>query len=68
LVGNSSFRQAALRFINGPALGDHYDGHLIVGSAMARAGNPGHLYRFRLNGGRNRFEFDDDRLKVMARR
>ena len=30
---------------------------------MARPANPGHLYRFRLNGGRNRFEFDDDRLE-----
>ncbi len=26
---------------------------LIVASAVARSGNLGHLYRFRLNGGRN---------------
>ena len=36
---------------------------LIVGSAVARTGNFGHLYRFRLNGGRNTFQFDDTRLK-----
>jgi glucose/arabinose dehydrogenase len=54
---------AALGFIDGPGLGELYDGDLIVGSAVARPANPGHLYRFRLNGGRNRFEFDDDRLK-----
>jgi hypothetical protein len=24
---------------------------------------PGHLHRFRLNGGRTRFQFDDERLK-----
>jgi glucose/arabinose dehydrogenase len=54
---------AALGFIDGPGLGEHYDGDLIVGSAVARPANTGHLYRFRLNGGRNRFEFDDDRLK-----
>jgi glucose/arabinose dehydrogenase len=54
---------AALGFIDGDGLGEAYDGDLIVGSAVARAANPGHLYRFRLNGGRNRFAFDDDRLK-----
>ena len=54
---------AALGFIDGTGLGEQCDGDLIVGSAVARAANLGHLYRFRLNGGRNRFEFDDDRLK-----
>ena len=39
--------------MNGSGLGVEYDGDLIVGSAVARAANPGHLYRFRLNGGRN---------------
>lgn len=54
---------AGLGFINGSGLGAQYDGDLIVGSAVARAANRGHLYRFRLNGGRNRFMFDDERLK-----
>jgi glucose/arabinose dehydrogenase len=54
---------AGLGFINGTGLGAKYDGDLIVGSAVARAANRGHLYRFRLNGGRNRFMFDDERLK-----
>ena len=53
---------AALGFIDGVGLGEQYDGDLIVGSAVARATNAGHLYRFRLNGGRNHFTFDDDRL------
>jgi len=30
---------------------------------VARTGNLGHLYRFRLNGGRNTFQFDNNRLK-----
>ena len=34
-----------------------------MGSAVARAANPGNLYRFRLNGGRTKFRFEDDRLK-----
>jgi hypothetical protein len=38
------------------------DSNLTV-SAVARAANRDHLYCFRLNGGRNRFMFDDDRLK-----
>ena len=54
---------AALGFIDGDGLGEQYDGDLIVGSAVERALNQGHLYRFRLNGGRNKFQFDDDRLK-----
>ena len=54
---------AALGFIDGDGLGEQYDGDLIVGSAVARATNLGHLYRFRLNGGRNRFEFDDPLLE-----
>jgi hypothetical protein len=37
---------AALGFINGGALGEQYDGDLIVGSAVARPANQGHLYRF----------------------
>jgi aldose sugar dehydrogenase len=54
---------AALGFIDGTNLGEKYDGDLIVGSAVARTANLGHLYRFRLNGGRNRFVFDDNRLQ-----
>jgi glucose/arabinose dehydrogenase len=54
---------AGLGFIDGTGLGAQYDGDLIVGSAVARAANRGHLYRFRLNGGRNRFMFDDERLE-----
>jgi len=54
---------AALGFVNGPGLGTQYDGNLIVGSAVARAANPGHLYRFRLNDERTRFVFDDPRLQ-----
>ena len=34
-----------------------------MGSAVARTANPGHLYRFRLNGGRTKFQFEDERLK-----
>jgi glucose/arabinose dehydrogenase len=54
---------AALGFISGGGLGPEYEGNLIVGSAVARAANPGNLYRFRLNGGRTRFQFEDERLK-----
>jgi glucose/arabinose dehydrogenase len=55
---------SGLGFINGTGLGAQYDGDLIVGSAVSRPpANPGQLYRFRLNGGRNKFEFDDERLK-----
>lgn len=62
---------SGLGFIDGNGLGAQYNGDLLVGSAVARpVANPpsvmpnlGHLYRFRLNGGRNHFEFDDDRLK-----
>jgi len=54
---------AGLGFVDGSALGEQYDGDLIVGSAVARSANRGHLYRFRLNGGRNQFKFDDERLK-----
>ena len=54
---------AALGFIDGTSLGEQYDGDLIVGSAVARATNAGNLYRFRLNGGRNRFVFNDNGLK-----
>jgi glucose/arabinose dehydrogenase len=62
---------AGLGFIDGDGLGAQYDGDLIVGSAVFRPAaappsvmaNPGNLYRFRLNGGRTRFEFDDPRLK-----
>lgn len=54
---------AALGFVDGGGLGEQYDGDLIVGSAVQRALNQGHLYRFRLNGGRNKLKFDDDRLK-----
>jgi glucose/arabinose dehydrogenase len=54
---------AGLGFIEGSALGEQYDGDLIVGSAVARAANLGHLYRFRLNGGRTHLKFDDPRLQ-----
>lgn len=54
---------AALGFIHGSGLGAQYDGDLIVGSAVARAANPGHLYRFRLNGERTGFLFDDPLLQ-----
>lgn len=62
---------AGLGFIEGNGLGEQYDGDLIVGSAVFRPvapppsvmANPGHLYRFRLNDGRNKFEFDDPRLQ-----
>lgn len=54
---------AALGFIKGDGLGEKYDGDLIVGSAVARAANPGHLYRFRLNQRRTAFVFDDPRLQ-----
>jgi glucose/arabinose dehydrogenase len=54
---------AALGFIDGDELGAEYDGNLIVGSAVARAANAGHLYRFRLNRGRNALRFDDPLLQ-----
>ena len=54
---------AALGFIDGKGLGEQYDGNLIVGSAVARPTNEGHLYRFRLNGGRTHLKFDDPLLK-----
>jgi glucose/arabinose dehydrogenase len=62
---------AGLGFVDGDGLGAEYDGDLIVGSAVFRPvlqppsvlANPGQLYRFRLNGGRNRLVFDDPRLQ-----
>ena len=54
---------AALGFINGRGLGAQYDGDLIVGSAVARAANAGHLYRFQLSRGRTRLTFDDPLLQ-----
>ncbi|HEX5053983.1 MAG TPA: PQQ-dependent sugar dehydrogenase [Planctomycetota bacterium] len=62
---------AALGFIDGDGLGAGYDGDLVVGSAVFRPvaappsvmANPGNLYRFRLNGGRNKFQFNDPRLR-----
>lgn len=61
---------AGLTFIAGAGLGSSYDGDLIVGSAVFRPtvaapsvmANPGHLYRFRLDGGRTSLVFDDPRL------
>lgn len=61
---------AGLGFVNGNGLGAQYDGDLLVGSAVFRPvaappsvmANTGNLYRFRLNGGRNKFEFNDPRL------
>ena len=55
---------AGLGFIDGGGLGEQYDGDLIVGSAVARAANAGHLYRFRLNRRRERaFRFADPALQ-----
>jgi aldose sugar dehydrogenase len=54
---------AALGFVDGDGLGKQYDGDLIVGSAVARATNPGNLYRFRLNKKRTAFVFTDPRLQ-----
>jgi glucose/arabinose dehydrogenase len=54
---------SGLGFVNGTGLGAQYDGDLIVGSAVARPTNLGHLYRFRLNGERTELMFDDARLK-----
>jgi len=62
---------AGLGFVEGSGLGSQYDGDLIVGSAVFRPvaappsvmANPGNLYRFRLNDERNRFVFDDPRLR-----
>ncbi len=54
---------AGLGFVDGTGLGEAYDGDLIVGSAVARTANRGHLYRFRLNGGRTHLKFTDERLK-----
>jgi glucose/arabinose dehydrogenase len=47
----------------GSGLGAEYAGNLIVGSAVARATNRGHLYRFRLNEERTKFVFQDERLR-----
>jgi glucose/arabinose dehydrogenase len=54
---------AALGFIDGPGLGNRYDGDLIVGSAVVRDTNLGHLYRFRLNARRTHLRFEDENLK-----
>jgi aldose sugar dehydrogenase len=53
----------ALGFIKGNGLGSRYDGDLIVGSAVARPANAGHLYRFRLNRSRTHLKFEDPRLQ-----
>jgi aldose sugar dehydrogenase len=54
---------AGIGFVDGRGLGREYDGDLIVGSAVARAANPGQLYRFRLTRNRRAFVFEDERLK-----
>jgi aldose sugar dehydrogenase len=54
---------AGLGFVAGAGLGQQYEGDLIVGSAVARPTNTGHLYRFRLNERRDRLIFDDPRLQ-----
>jgi aldose sugar dehydrogenase len=54
---------AALGFIDGKGLGAQYDGDLVVGSAVARPTNPGHLYRFSLNKKRTAFVFNDPLLQ-----
>jgi aldose sugar dehydrogenase len=54
---------AGLGFIDGDGLGEQYDGDLIVGSAVARPTNAGHLYRFRLNRRRTAFTFTDPGLR-----
>ena len=53
---------SGLGFIHGTALGPKYDGDLIVGSAVSRTANRGNLYRFRLNGGRTEFVFNNTKL------
>ncbi len=54
---------AALAFVpKDSALGEHYEGDLIVGSAVQRATNPGHLYLFHLNKKRDAFVFNDPAL------
>lgn len=54
---------AALAFVpKHSALGEQYEGDLLVGSAVQRATNQGHLYRFRLNHKRSAFEFNDPAL------
>lgn len=54
---------AGLGFVKGNGLGGEYAGDLIVGSAVARATNAGHLYRFRLNRSRTHLRFEDPRLQ-----
>ncbi len=54
---------AALAFVEKKSLGRDYEGDLIVGSAVARAANQGHLYRFRLNHRRSGFDFADPLLQ-----
>ena len=54
---------AALAFVEKKSLGREYEGDLIVGSAVARAANQGHLYRFRLNHRRSGFDFTDPLLQ-----
>ncbi len=54
---------AALAFVEKRSLGREYEGDLIVGSAVARAANQGHLYRFRLNHRRSGFVFTDPLLQ-----
>lgn len=65
---------AGLGFVNSDALGAQYFGDLIVGSAVFRPtaappsvmANPGHLYRFRLNGARDGFVFSDPALQDLV--
>jgi hypothetical protein len=50
-------------FVNSSQLGPQYEGNLIVGSAVSRPTNPGHLYRFQLTGDRKQLDFDDPLLE-----
>jgi glucose/arabinose dehydrogenase len=53
---------AAIGFVNGPALGDAFDGDLFVGfSVPIPMGGP--LFRFDLNASRSQFQFSDPALR-----
>ena len=54
---------SGLGFINGMALSAHYDGNLIVGSAVNRTANRGFLFCFRLNIPPTQFLFNSTLLR-----
>jgi aldose sugar dehydrogenase len=53
---------AGLGFVSSRGLGSQYQGSMIVGAARPTL-SEGHLFRFRLNGPRNRIAVDDSRLE-----